>query len=268
MSPCNLCGLKDAHPVFSTDTSSIVQCPRCELVSVTPQNSRIDSRIDETPALGNLDCDEILYHVSNRVPQGQLLVFGPGTGQLARSARRQGWRASERASKADIFDACVLAGSLECLPDPRAAIAGVMPILKPGGVVYVVTPKFVSYESMFLRMELYSFNPASLSKLLTATGFINVEDLSSDAVVLCARKPWLPLDEEHRPSTQPWLEGHLVRRPGDTPDDQMVYYVENGRKRWVTTAEWITAKGLKWPDDVEMITAAELAALRPGPPLS
>ena len=150
----------------------------------------------------------------------------------------------------------------------RAAIAGVWRILKPGGLVYIVTPKFASYESMFVRSELYSFNAASLSKLLTASGFINVEDLSLDAVVVCACKPWLPLDEEHQTSTQPWLEGCLVRRPGDTPEDQMVYYVENGRKRWVTTAEWIKAKGLNWPGDVQLITAAELASIRPGPPLT
>jgi SAM-dependent methyltransferase len=266
MPPCNLCGLKYAHPVFSKDTSSIAECPRCGLVSVTPLKS---SRLDEIPAIGNLAYDEILYHLSNRVPQDKLLVFGPAVEQLVRSAKREGWKVAERVPKADnVFDACVLAGSLECLPDPRAAIAGVWRVLKSGGLVYIVTPKFTSYESMFLRTELYSFHAAALSKLLTAAGFINVEDLSADTVVVCARKPWLPIDEEHQPSTQPWLEGCLVRRPGDAPEDQMVYYVENGRKRWVTTAEWITAKGLTWPDDVQLITAAELAALRPGPPLS
>ena len=95
-----------------------------------------------------------------------------------------------------------------------------------------------------------------------------------EGLVMCARKPW---DSSHqqtayseripRQAFKLNLAGCLVRRPGETPEDQKVYYVENGRKRWVTTAEWIIAKGMRWPDDVQLVTAEELDAILTGPPL-
>jgi hypothetical protein len=94
-----------------------------------------------------------------------------------------------------------------------------------------------------------------------------------EGLVMCARKPWdsttLPADvrEIKRHVFKTSFEGCLVRRPGDTPEDGKVYFVENGRKRWVTTSEWIVAKGMNWPGDVQLITAQELDDILPGPPL-
>ena len=259
--PCNLCGSTQAQPVFSNGSSSILQCSRCHLIFATPQP------IWTVGNDGDLDHDEILYQLSSRVPTGKLLVFGREMKSFREPAKRAGWKVLEGLRQKDSsVDAC-LSDCLEHLPDPRAAITEVWRIVKPGGLAYIVTPKFVSYESMLLRGEFYSFDAPSLSNLLTSIGFINVEDFSAEALVLCARKPWYPIDDEYRPSTQPWLEGCLVRRPGETPDDQKVYFVENGRKRWVTTAGWIVDKGLRWPDDVQVIATSELDALRPGPPL-
>ena len=61
--------------------------------------------------------------------------------------------------------------------------------------------------------------------------------------------------------------GCLVRRPGESDEDHKVYYIENGRKRWVTTSESIIANGFRWPADVQFVTAEELDAILPGPPL-
>jgi SAM-dependent methyltransferase len=94
-----------------------------------------------------------------------------------------------------------------------------------------------------------------------------------EGLVMCARKPWDLQGREAPPlpvSRQVFktsFEGCLVRRPGDTPEDQKVYFVENGRKRWVTTSEWIVAKGMNWPGDVQFITAEELDVILPGSPL-
>ncbi len=57
------------------------------------------------------------------------------------------------------------------------------------------------------------------------------------------------------------LEGSLARKPGDSSEEQKVYFVEHGRKRWVTTADWIVSKGMKWPSGVGTIEARELDAL-------
>jgi SAM-dependent methyltransferase len=95
-----------------------------------------------------------------------------------------------------------------------------------------------------------------------------------EGLVMCARKPWDSTYQQAASSEQitrqafkTSFEGCLVRRPGESPEDHKVYYVENGRKRWVTTADWIIAKGMNWPSDVQLITADELDAILPGPPL-
>jgi SAM-dependent methyltransferase len=95
-----------------------------------------------------------------------------------------------------------------------------------------------------------------------------------EGLVMCARKPWDSTEEQAasaqrvvRQTFTTSFEGCLVRRPGEMPEDHKVYYVQNGRKRWVTTAEWIVANGMRWPDDVQVITAEELDAILPGPPL-
>jgi SAM-dependent methyltransferase len=95
-----------------------------------------------------------------------------------------------------------------------------------------------------------------------------------EGLVMCARKPWDSTSQQaasnQRITRQVFktsFEGCLVRRPGETAEDQKVYFVENGRKRWVTTADWIIAKGMNWPSDVQLITPEELDAIPPGPRL-
>jgi SAM-dependent methyltransferase len=95
-----------------------------------------------------------------------------------------------------------------------------------------------------------------------------------EGLVMCARRAWdssyLEAVSSAKVTKQAFktsFEGCLVRRPGDTAEDGKVYFVENGRKRWVTTADWIIAKGMNWPGDVQLITADELDAILPGPPL-
>jgi hypothetical protein len=62
-------------------------------------------------------------------------------------------------------------------------------------------------------------------------------------------------------------EGRLVRRPGDSAEDAKVYLVRDGRKHWVWDGHWITAHGFRWPDDVNFISAAELAQFPEGDPI-
>jgi len=95
-----------------------------------------------------------------------------------------------------------------------------------------------------------------------------------EGLVMCARKPWDSTDQQAdsrakitRQAFKTSFDGCLVRRPGETPEDGKVYFIDNGRKRWVTTSEWIVAKGFNWPNDVQLITAEELDAILPGPPL-
>jgi hypothetical protein len=63
--------------------------------------------------------------------------------------------------------------------------------------------------------------------------------------------------------TSKW-EGKLVRRPGTTAEDGKVYVVQGGRKRWVVSGAWLKENGYKFPGDVSVISAEELASIPDG----
>lgn len=62
-------------------------------------------------------------------------------------------------------------------------------------------------------------------------------------------------------------EGQLVRRPGVEPEDQKVYFVSKGKKRWVVNGGWIAANGYEWPGDVLVIPREDLDAIMLGTPI-
>ena len=62
-------------------------------------------------------------------------------------------------------------------------------------------------------------------------------------------------------------EGQLVRRAGSSGEDAKVYLVHKGQKHWVSVGNWITSHGYKWPDDVHVIPAPELAQIPEGTPI-
>jgi hypothetical protein len=68
-------------------------------------------------------------------------------------------------------------------------------------------------------------------------------------------------------SPQARYEGMLVRRPGASPEDGMVYIVWNGRRRWVLDVDWVRANGFRWPQDILVISPKELKVISPGPPI-
>jgi hypothetical protein len=65
-------------------------------------------------------------------------------------------------------------------------------------------------------------------------------------------------------STASIWENKLVSRPGTKPEDTKIYVVQNGRKHWVVNGAWLAAHGFKFPDDVHIISPAELDAIATG----
>jgi uncharacterized membrane protein len=63
------------------------------------------------------------------------------------------------------------------------------------------------------------------------------------------------------------FQGLLVRRPGPGAEDGKVFLVRDGRKCWVLNGSWLTSHGYTWPDDVNFISAADLAAIPEGAPI-
>lgn len=62
-------------------------------------------------------------------------------------------------------------------------------------------------------------------------------------------------------------EGRLVRRPGTTVEDAKVYLIRHGQKHWIWDGHWITSHGFRWPEDVNIISAAALARIPDGDPV-
>jgi uncharacterized membrane protein len=63
-------------------------------------------------------------------------------------------------------------------------------------------------------------------------------------------------------------DNKLVRRVGSTADDAKVFVVRSGKKQWIMHGSWITSHGYRWPDDVLIIPAEQLASIPEGETIS
>jgi SAM-dependent methyltransferase len=63
-------------------------------------------------------------------------------------------------------------------------------------------------------------------------------------------------------------EGKLVTIGGASPEEQKVYVVLDGAKRWIVNASWIGASGYHWPEDVCLVSPGELDTLPLGEPIT
>ena len=123
------------------------------------------------------------------------------------------------------------------------------------------------------RIEAWLKRGARSQKLLMTTVVLVVVFVAARGLEMMwstyYRNDLTPLDDKelagHEPESE--YEGMLVRRPGAAPEDGMVHIVWNGRKRWVMDGQWLLAYGFKWPEDVVVIPAKDLARIRLGPPI-
>ncbi len=77
------------------------------------------------------------------------------------------------------FDVVALIDVIEHLTDPAAALRKIQRALKPGGLLYLVTPNIESFSARVLRgkwwglrpAHIYYFSPKTLSEILVRAGF-------------------------------------------------------------------------------------------------
>jgi hypothetical protein len=58
-----------------------------------------------------------------------------------------------------------------------------------------------------------------------------------------------------------------VRRPGDGVEDTKIYLIQGNKRHWILNGEWLKNHGYAWPDDINIIPAADLAAIPEGAPI-
>jgi SAM-dependent methyltransferase len=82
------------------------------------------------------------------------------------------------------YDGAVMWHSIEHLPDPRAALAEIVRVLKPGGTLTVYCPNAGSYAAAFFGacwqgwdppFHLWHFTPVALKRLVEESGFETID---------------------------------------------------------------------------------------------
>jgi len=199
------------------DYGRIVECATCGLVYTNPRLQSgllLDAYADTEDAeyMGEDDSRSINGHFSlNTIGQfassGTLLDVGCSTGYLLNAARLhfdttgvepsrwavdfaknklrlnviQGTLEEARLSAAS-FDVVTLVDVIEHLSDPLATLQEIHRVLKPNGLLYIVTPNIASVTARLMRSRwwglrpahIYYFSPKTLTALLMEAGFETV----------------------------------------------------------------------------------------------
>jgi len=204
--------------VASTDRydayGRIVRCNRCGLVYTNPRpraetitegyRKAVDPDYAREDSSRSINAHLSLHTLKRYAHSGRLLDVGCATGYFLNAARldfeTQGIELSEWAAKyaqerlrldvvnaglddapfaAGHFDVVALNDVIEHFTDPKAALVRIHALLRPGGLLYLVTPDIDSLSARLMRgrwwglrpAHVYYFSRKTLSALLRETGF-------------------------------------------------------------------------------------------------
>ena len=144
-----------------------------------------------------------------------------------------------------------------------------------GDVVQLTKPASFEEDLRFARQSgKLRMDDAAVEELkarLLSEDADKVSDGRSESLVLCGQKPisgGVRASRKAMASMTP-LEGKLVKASKliGMKEDGRVFYIDRGVKHWVTSAEWITTRGLRFPEDLVVVPPQDLAAVPEGPPI-
>ena len=199
-------------------TYSMLRCGRCRLLYVWPRPGESelgelytdqDYRAEELAVRLAEDCRlemDILRRLERYLPDGRVLDVGCGAGHFLNCARERGWEthgieiASHSAEFArasyglsvqtkpvealrfppGFFDLITLIGVIEHVPSPVEFLQELEPLLRPGGILFLLTDNVRSWMHWVMRdrfpwlippEHLQLFSTQSMTVLLRRTGF-------------------------------------------------------------------------------------------------
>jgi 2-polyprenyl-3-methyl-5-hydroxy-6-metoxy-1,4-benzoquinol methylase len=204
--------------VASTDRydayGRVVRCNRCQLVYTNPRpraeaisegyRKAVDPDYAREDSSRSINAHLSLHTLKRFAHSGRLLDVGCATGYFLNAARldfeTQGIELSEWAAKyardrlrldvinagldeapipVEHFDVVALNDVIEHFTDPKAALVRIHGLLRPGGLLYLVTPDIESLSARLMRgrwwglrpAHVYYFTPKTLTALLRDAGF-------------------------------------------------------------------------------------------------
>jgi len=194
----------------------IVKCSECGLVYTSPRQPidkllenygrMVDHLYIEEERGRRLSARPILRELELTIKKGRPLEIGCSAGFFIDEARKRGWDVYgvelskwacdyardnlkidstvcgtlEKASyPSEYFDAVVMKDTIEHLIDPKATLAEVRRILKPGGIICITTPDISSVLSRILKTHwwginqthFYFFSRKSIDDIVKTSGF-------------------------------------------------------------------------------------------------
>jgi len=200
---CQGCGLQFTNPQPADAELAAIYGPDYILPLRGPEGEALISRSKRATADRYLD----LLAATGAPASGRLLEVGCGQGDFLRQASQRGFDvtgveyspfACQRArhtlggkgrviqgeidavaSEAGTYDICALCDVIEHVRDPAAFLRSAFALLRPGGVVFVVTPSIDSWSARLLgrrwmefkEEHLFYYRPATIERQLALAGF-------------------------------------------------------------------------------------------------
>lgn len=206
-------------------TLPLVACTACGFVQIEQKVPILslcrdveDPAYEDTRAQRSRQAKRLIDAIRRHVPTGRLLDVGAGTGILVEAAAEAGFRAEgvepsrwmvARARQRGLpvhegalgevplepgYDVITLVDVLEHVMEPAALLAEANRLLKPGGILLVVTPDLGSVAARLLGPRWWHFRVAHVGYFNRANLFSTLERTGFD-VVRAFRPSWsLPVD--------------------------------------------------------------------------
>ena len=141
------------------------------------------------------------------------------------------------------------------------------------GVVQLTKPASFEEDLRFARQSgKLRMDDAAMEELKARLLSEDADKVSNgwrEGLVLCAQKPMsggVRASRKAMASMTP-LEGKLIKvsKLIGMSEAARVFCIDRGVKHWVTSAEWITTRGLRFPEDLLLVPSQDLAAVPEGP---